>query len=134
MPERPPCGDEYSDDLGENSPIFQPTIHGLTACLHPCLHHQPIGWGDIVLWALYLVSVPVVAIIRLYRNGLDEGPDPFPVGLWVDGTFGCADNRTDWARPLKIKGPEHPIGWMLSRRTSSQNVSQTFMLVRKIRK
>ncbi len=27
-------------------------------------------------------------------NGLDEGPDPFLVGLWVNGTVGCANNRT----------------------------------------
>ena len=26
-------------------------------------------------------------------HGLDEGPDPFSVGLRVDGTVGCADGR-----------------------------------------
>ncbi len=32
---------------------------------HPCLHHQLLGRGDVVEWALYLVGVPMVAIIGL---------------------------------------------------------------------
>jgi hypothetical protein len=35
--------------------------------------------------------------INQLRNGLDEGPDPFPVGLWVDGTVGCTNDHTPWA-------------------------------------
>ncbi len=29
--------------------------------------------------------------INQFGNGLDEGPDPFSVGLWVNSTIGCAD-------------------------------------------
>ena len=32
--------------------------------------------------------------INQLRNGLDEGPDPFLVGLRVDGAVGRADGRT----------------------------------------
>ena len=32
--------------------------------------------------------------INQLRNGLDEGPDPFSVGLRVDGAVGRADDRT----------------------------------------
>ncbi len=31
--------------------------------------------------------------INQFGNGLDEGPDPFSVGLWVDGAVGHADCR-----------------------------------------
>ena len=32
--------------------------------------------------------------INQLQNGLDEGPDPFSVGLRVDGAVGRADGRT----------------------------------------
>ena len=38
--------------------------------------------------------------INQLRNGLDKGPDPFSVGLWVDGAMGPA-----WGKPLRNKGP-----------------------------
>ncbi len=35
--------------------------------------------------------------INQLRNGLNEGPDPFSVGLRVDGAIGRADGRAPWA-------------------------------------
>ncbi len=35
--------------------------------------------------------------INQLRNGFDEGPDPFSVGLQVDGAVGRADGRAPWA-------------------------------------
>jgi hypothetical protein len=52
--------------LGENSPIFQLTIDGVMVCPHLHLNCQLLlVLGDEILWALYLVDVPMVAIIGL---------------------------------------------------------------------
>ena len=44
------------------------------------------------------------------RNGLDEGPDPLPVGLWVDASVQPADDSTPRALLRvdfqEVEGPE----------------------------
>ena len=34
--------------------------------------------------------------INQLQNGFDEGPDPFSVGLWVDGAIGRTNGRAPW--------------------------------------
>ena len=46
--------------------------------------------------------------IHELRDGLDEGPDPFPMGLWINGAAKCANGHT--ARGLQGVNLEKIIG------------------------
>ncbi len=52
-------------NLRVNSPIFETTVDRLVPRPHPCLHRQLLSRGDVIEWALYLVGVPMVAVIGL---------------------------------------------------------------------
>ncbi len=59
----------------------------------------------------------------LLSNGFDEGPNPFLMGLWVDGTSGHAYGRTLGALLGvdldEIEGPKQKPGWPPSERRLS---------------
>ena len=52
-------------NLGENSPIFEPTVDRLVPRPNTCLHRQFLGRGDVVAWALDLAWVPTIPIVGL---------------------------------------------------------------------
>ena len=79
-------------NLGENSPIFEPTVDRLVPRPHPCLHRQLLGRGDVVEWALDLFGVtsriPIVGLDVLVLHevlGKDGGEDldVRPLPSWV---------------------------------------------------
>ena len=47
--------------------------------------------------------------INQLENGLNEGPDPFSVGLWVDGAIRHANGRAPRALLGVKKGPEQVL-------------------------
>jgi hypothetical protein len=64
-------------------------------------------------WGPPVVSIFLKKSTRHYVNELgdciNERPDPFSMGLCINGTIGCTNNRTPWALlGVDLKEVEHP--------------------------
>ena len=53
-------------DLSEDAPVFEASVEGLVPRPYASLHCEILRRVAVVIWALYLVGVPNVAIVCLH--------------------------------------------------------------------
>jgi len=58
--------DVVAVDLSEDAPVFEVSVEGLMPRPYASLHCKILRRVAVIIWALYLVGVPDVAIVRLH--------------------------------------------------------------------
>ena len=53
-------------DLSDDAPVFEASAKGNVPRPYASLHCKVLCWVAVIIWALYLVGVPEVAIVRLH--------------------------------------------------------------------